>query len=125
MSTTKAKTFVGAPLLAAFIAALAVAFPTSASAATRLVATVGPGYTITLRTAAGRPVRTLKAGLYTIVVRDRSSEHNFRLSGRGVNKATSVDGVGTQTWRVRIARGAYRYVCDPHDDMMRGAFRAR
>jgi hypothetical protein len=87
---------------------------------------VGPGYTITLRTAAGGPARSVKAGIYAVTVRDRSTEHNFHLTGPGVNKSTSVDGVGTRTWRVRIVRGkTYRFVCDPHADMMRGSFRGR
>jgi hypothetical protein len=110
---------------AAALAALAIAVPGSA-AVQKLVATVGPGETITLRTAAGAPVRTLRAGAYTIVVRDRSSEHNFRLRGAGVNRATGVSSVRTVTWRVKLLRGkAYRFVCDPHAGDMRGSFRAR
>jgi hypothetical protein len=110
---------------AALVGALALAMPGSA-AVPKLVATVGPGDTITLRTAGGAAVRTLRAGTYTVTVRDRSDEHNFRISGPGVNKATNVAATGTYTWKVKVLRGkAYRFVCDPHSDDMRGAFRAR
>ena len=114
-------------LLASLAAALAVALPVEADAAPqKLVATVGPGHTITLRTASGAAVRSVKAGLYTIVVRDRATDHDFRLIGPGVNKATAVGFVGTQTWRVKLVRGkTYKFVCDPHADEMFGSFRAR
>ena len=117
-------------LLAAVAAAAVVAalsFAASGTAATpKLVATVGPGDTITLRTAAGGPVRSLRAGVYTVVVKDSSNEHNFRIVGPGVSKATGVGSTGTVTWKVKLARGkAYRFQCDPHADDMRGAFRAR
>jgi hypothetical protein len=125
-STISTITAVLATTVAA-IAAIFSALPAGASAAVpKLVATVGPGYTITLRTNAGAPARGLKAGLYTITVRDRSEEHNFHLTGPGVNKSTSVDWVGTKAWRIRVARGkTYRFVCDPHAEMMRGSFRGR
>lgn len=110
---------------AALVAALALALP-GAAATPKLVATVGPGESITLRTAAGAPVRNLRAGIYTVTVRDRSDEHNFRISGPGVNKATGVGSVRTVTWKVKLLRGkVYRFVCDPHADDMRGSFRTR
>jgi hypothetical protein len=75
---------------AAAVAAVFSALPAGASAATpKLVATVGPGYTITLRTSAGAPARSVKAGVYAFTVRDRSDEHNFHLRGavtRGPNR---------------------------------------
>ena len=98
--------------------------PTSPQA-TRLVATVGPGATISLRTAAGARVRALRAGTYTVLVRDRSRVHNFRLTGRGVRRATGVAFVGTRTWRVTFHPGTYRFLCDPHARAMRGSFRVR
>jgi hypothetical protein len=113
-------------VLAAAIATLAVAAPTATAATPKLIATVGPNDTISLRTAGGAPVRSVKAGTYTIVVRDRASDHNFRLVGPGINKATGIGSMGTQTWRVRFARGkTYRFICEPHADDMRGSFRAR
>jgi plastocyanin len=90
-----------------------------------LTATVGPGPTISLRTASGRRVTSLKARRYRIVVRDRSRMHNFHLTGAGVNKRTAVSFRGTQTWTVTFRKGKqYRYVCDPHRTRMKGSFRA-
>jgi hypothetical protein len=111
----------------ACLAASAFLGPAGAGAApAKLLATVGPGHTITLRTPAGGPARSVKAGVYAVVVRDRAADHDFRLVGPGVNKATGVGFMGTQTWKVRLARGkTYRFVCDPHSDEMFGSFRVR
>lgn len=100
-------------------AALVVAGP--AAAATKLVATVGPGFTITL-TKGGKKVVSLPAGAYTITVRDKSNFHNFRLKGPGQNKFTTVAFVGTKTWNLTLKKGKYTYVCDPHIPSMKGAF---
>jgi len=117
------------PLAAAAAAAVvaALSFAASGTAATpKLVASVGPGDSIALRTSAGAPVRSLRAGVYTVVVKDSSDEHNFRIVGPGVRKATGVRSTGTVTWKVKLLRGkVYRFQCDPHADDMRGAFRAR
>lgn len=90
--------------------------------ANRLVATVGPGRTITL-TRGGRRVTSLRPGVYRITVRDRSRFHNFHLQGPGVNRRTTVPFVGTQTWRVTLRKGTYRFRCVPHALGMRGSFR--
>ena len=90
-----------------------------------LTATVGPGATISLRTSRGARITRLKAGRYRIVVRDRSSMHNFHLLGLGVNKRTTVRFRGTTTWTVTLRKGKiYRFRCDPHAARMRGSFRA-
>ena len=60
----------------------------AAARATVLHGTVGPGFTITLRTARGKVVKKLRPGTYRIRVRDLSPIHNFHLSGPGVNKLT-------------------------------------
>lgn len=91
--------------------------------ATTLIATVGPGFTISLRTRSGRRVTRVRRGRYRIVVRDRSSMHNFHLRGPRINKKTSVAFRGTRTWTVTLRAGRYRYVCDPHAARMRGSFR--
>jgi hypothetical protein len=84
---------------------------------------VGPGFTIFLRHADGRTVTQLDAGEYRIVVEDRSIEHNFHLSGAGVDRATSVENVETVTWDVTFADAQrYTFVCDPHSTTMRGTF---
>ncbi|MCC6223185.1 MAG: hypothetical protein IT201_06795 [Thermoleophilia bacterium] len=107
--------------LAALALASAPALQAAPSIAT-LQATVGPGFTITLRKG-GQTVKKLPAGRYRIVVRDLSEIHNFRLTGPGVNRATSVPREGTVTWTVTLRKGAFTYVCDPHPQSMRGTFR--
>jgi hypothetical protein len=114
-------------LLTAGAAVAALALPGGAAAATpKLFATVGPNDTISLKTASGAAVRSVKAGTYAIVVRDRADDHNFVLRGPGVSKATGVGTTGTVTWRVKFLRGkTYTFVCAPHAGEMRGSFRAR
>ena len=100
--------------------AAAVAVPSLAPASTRnstLIGTDGPGFTITMSK------QTVKAGTYTIVVHDKSNIHNFRLTGPGVNKLTSVPWVGTKTWTVKLKQGVYKFVCDPHATIMKGVLR--
>ena len=89
----------------------------------RLVATVGPGFTISLRNASGALVTQVDPGTYEIEVNDLSAEHNFRLSGPGLNRATDVEGIGTVTWTVALTDGTYVYQCDPHAAMMNGSLR--
>lgn len=109
-------------LTAGLTAALALA-GTAAAAPPKLVGTVGPGFTITLKDAKGKPVRTLKAGRYTIVVSDKSSIHDFHLSGPGVNKViTDVGFTGTKTVTLTLKKGTYSFVCDPHSSTMHGGF---
>jgi plastocyanin len=86
-----------------------------------LIATVRSNYTIDVKTPSGQKVDTVKPGPYTIEVRDQSNEHNFRLQGSGVSKTTTVGFVGTQKWSVTLSPGTYRYQCDPHATMMKGA----
>lgn len=106
-------------------AALFLALPaTAGTTATRLTATVGSnsGFLITLKKGTTKVTR-LKAGMYTIAVRDRGSVHNFRLRGPGVNKASGIVFVGARAWTVRLRPGRYTYLCDPHSLDMRGFFR--
>src|SRR5512133_1430879 len=71
------------PLLTvAFAAALvAVGIATEATATTtavpKLRGTIGPGYTISLKNAAGKRVKSLRHGKYTFIVRDKAGIHNF------------------------------------------------
>jgi len=89
---------------------------------TTLVATDGPGFTITLKEGA-KSVTTLKAGTYTFKVEDKSSIHNFHLIGTGVNVKTSVVAVKTVIWTLKLKKGIYKYVCDPHATIMHGSFK--
>ena len=97
--------------------------PPPAPRTTTIYARVGPAATISLRTRSGRRITQLRRGRYRIVVRDRSSMHNFHLSGPRVNKRTTVGFKGTATWTLTLRTGRYRYVCDPHAARMRGSFR--
>jgi Copper binding proteins, plastocyanin/azurin family len=107
-------------LLAALVAAIAV--PVAQAGSSKLVATDGPGFTITL-TQGGKKVTRLKPGTYTITVADKSSIHNFHLTGPGVNKKTAVGFKGTKTWKLTLKKGTYKYVCDPHKSFMKGSFK--
>ena len=106
--------------LAALVAAMVV--PSAVAATGKLVGTDGPGFTITLKQA-GKTVKTLKAGAYTITIQDKSNIHNFHLTGPGINKLTSVPAVKTYTWKVTLKKGTYKYVCDPHITIMHGTFK--
>jgi hypothetical protein len=105
-------------LLAAVVAALVL--PSLAGA--RLYGKVGPGTTIRLERANGNLVTHLSPGGRTIVVRDRTSNHNFHLIGPGVDKKTGVSFVGRRRWSVTFSAGTYRYLCDTHPDTMRRSF---
>jgi plastocyanin len=109
-------------LLAVAALAAAIAIPAAAASTGKLAATVGPGFTITLKQA-GKTVTKLKAGTYTITVQDKSKIHNFHLTGPGVNKKTTVGGQGTTTWKVTLKRGTYKFICDPHATLMKGSFK--
>jgi plastocyanin len=102
-------------------AALAVAAPAHA-ALPKLVGTVGPGFTISLKQG-GKNVTTVKRGKVTLVVADRSPLHNFHLVGPGVNVKTGVAATGTRTFTVTLKPGRYTFLCDPHPGSMKRTFR--
>ena len=111
------------PLASAILVPLLLLGPVPAVAATStLKATVGPGFTITLKKG-GKEVTKLKHGTYVIKVADKSAMHNFHLKGPGVNKKTSVSKVYTVSWKVTLTKGKYRFVCDPHASSMKGRFK--
>jgi plastocyanin len=109
--------------LAGALAALAAALPAAAAVA-KLNGVVGPGATISLKQG-GKAVRSVKAGKYSLVVSDRSSFHNFRLKGPGVNVATTVPATGTKTFPVTLRKGTYTIVCDPHKSVMKRTLTVR
>ena len=108
-------------LLGALITALVVA-ATASAAPVKLSAVVGPAFNISVKKGS-KKVTTLKAGKYTIVVADKSSIHNFHLTGPGVNKKTGVGSTGTTKWTVTLKKGTYKFVCDPHATVMKGSFK--
>jgi plastocyanin len=111
-------------LLAAIGAAALVATGSGSAATPKTVTgTVGPGFTIGL-TLQGKKVTKLKAGTpYRFVINDRADIHDFHLSGPGFSRVfTSVEFTGTKTFVLKLKKGSYRYVCDPHSSFMRGSF---
>lgn len=72
--------------------------------ATKLTASVGPGAKVSLR-----PTGGLSAGKFKVTVADRSKTDGFRLSGRGLTKATGVKFTGTVTWTLALRAGTYSY----------------
>jgi len=92
------------------------------SQATKLFGTVGPGFSIVLRNAQGNQVTKLDPGAYAIEVDDLSAEHNFHLSGPGVDERTDIEFTGTVSWNVTFREAVYTYLCDPHATRMRGTF---
>ena len=88
-----------------------------------LTGEVGPGFSIEVKLA-GKDLKTIKAGTYTIKVQDKSGQHNFHLIGPGLNKKTSVGATSETSWTVKLKPGTYTYQCDPHAQMgMKGTFR--
>jgi plastocyanin len=98
-------------------AALTIGTAPGMTAARKLTGTVGPGFTITMS------AKTVKAGTYTITIRDRSNIHNFHLIGPGINEKTSVAKLGTYKWTLKLKHGTYRYLCDPHATIMHGVLK--
>jgi plastocyanin len=90
----------------------------------KLSARVGPGRTISLRTASGARVKSLKAGKYRIAVKDATAADNFHLLGRGVNKKTGVKFKGSVTWSVTLRKGKLSYRSDAHRSL-RGTITVR
>ena len=110
-------------LLATTTVALAAVTAASSTVPPKLLGTVGPGFTISLKQN-GKPVRTLKPGRYMFVVSDKASIHDFHLSGPGLSRViTGVGFTGTKTATVTLKRGTYSYKCDVHPTTMRATFR--
>jgi plastocyanin len=122
MNTTRRMRYL---LTGAFAAAALAATGSSTAASVKTVTgTVGPGFTISL-TVDGKNVTKLKAGVpYHFVIRDRADIHDFHLSGPGLDRVlTSVEFVGTKSLVLRLKKGSYSFVCDPHASIMHGRFR--
>ena len=101
--------------LAALTAVVALILALPALAATPVFkGTVGPGFTIKMTT------KPTKAGKIKLVINDRSSVHNFHLTGDGVDVSTDVSGTGEKTFTVTLKPGTYTFVCDPHSSQMHG-----
>jgi plastocyanin len=116
------RTFAAA--IAAIAVSLALSTSPAAAAPKAVQGSVGPGFTISL-TAGGKTVSKLKAGVpYRLVIDDRSSIHDFHLTGPGLNRIlTNVDFTGTKSFVLTLRKGVYRFFCDPHAAFMHGSFR--
>jgi plastocyanin len=91
---------------------------TTAGGGGTIEGSVGPGFEISVEGASN-----LSAGLHTLVVHDRSTSHNFHLTGpNGVDVSTAVDAEGEESFEVDLAPGEYTFVCDPHASSMNGSF---
>jgi hypothetical protein len=88
----------------------------------QLVGTVGPGFGISLKDSSGAAVTHLAAGTYTLLVHDLSEEHNFHLSGPGVDVTTDVVFTGDKTFTINVTNGTYTFLCDVHSTTMHGLF---
>jgi plastocyanin len=84
---------------------------------TTLNGSVGPGFDISLEGTDG-----LTAGSYTLVVNDQSDQHNFHLTGPGVDVSTEVSETGEKSFDIELQAGEYKFVCDPHASQMNGSF---
>jgi hypothetical protein len=95
--------------------------PTPPPPTPKLLATVGPKNTISLKSASGAALKTVKARVYSITVRDRSKLHNFHLVGKGVNRRSALVGIGTTTWKLKLSAGALRFFSDKSPKTVKGS----
>jgi plastocyanin len=106
----------------------AVVFLVSAQASTpKLVGTVGPGYTITLKKGTTK-VKTLKAGKYMFVISDKATFHNFTIErekgGPKIEKTlTGTMFTGKKTVAVTLKKGTWKYYCSIHESSIFGFFK--
>jgi plastocyanin len=125
MTKTRSLLFAAAVLGSALFVASAVG---QTSVHPKLVGVVGQNdaYKITL-TMNGKPVRTLKAGTYTLAVHDDSSIHNYELDGpHGKSWTfTTVPFTGAKTMTLKLVAGKYKAYCAPHESVMFQHFTVR
>lgn len=99
----------------------------AAEGSTSLLAVVGTednpeAFEIALTDESGAPVTTLPAGDYSLTFVDRSSMHNFHMTGPGdVDVSTDVAGSDETTVQITLVEGTYEFVCDPHVPSMSGS----
>ncbi len=108
-------------LVALAVLVAAIAAPAAFAKTPTLNGVDGPGFTITLKQG-NKKVTKLKAGTYIFKTADKSGIHNFHLKGPGVDKKTSVGKTYNVTWKLKLKKGKYTFVCDPHKSIMKGSF---
>ena len=90
----------------------------------KLIGTVGPGFTISLKQNGKLRQDAQGRASYTLAVADKSIIHNFQIEGPGLDRAvTTVGFVGTKTVTHPLRRGTYKYYCAPHESSMFGNFK--
>ena len=60
---------------------------------------------------------SVQAGRYRFVINDETPNHNWHILG--VDKASTIGGVGIFKWRARLSQGSYTVRCDVHPTTMR------
>lgn len=124
--TTAATLALVRSLLVVSAAALVLLAPGSAAGddLSRLVGTVGPGFTIVLGDATGKRVESIPSGRYELLVHDLSPEHNFVLGNKATGERyvdSGVEFVGDKTVTIDLPVGRYGYACSPHFEVMNGS----
>jgi hypothetical protein len=111
-------------VLVGMAAVIATAAFGRSSATPTLSASVGPGYTISLKQN-GKPVTTLKAGAYKVTFTDKATIHGFSLDGPNGYAVdfTKVPYVGVKIYTAHLKAGSYKFYCPTHESMMFGHFK--
>ena len=107
----------------ATVAALALPTAATSKALPQLFGNVGPGSTFMFKNKAGKTVRDLKPGKYTITVQDQSKTQNFHIVGPGLNVKTAIKSRSSSGWAVVLKAGIYRFYSDGAPTKLKGSFR--
>lgn len=110
-------------IVLAAVAALVVAGVAAAMTVPKLKGTLTTG-SISLKTAKGKTVKSLKAGKYTFVVKDFATIHNFTLDGPGFEDKviTGTSFTGTKSLTLKLKKGSYKFYCTLHPSL-KGTFK--
>jgi hypothetical protein len=83
---------------------------------------VGPAFNISLKDAVGSDVTHLDPGTFGLHVVDEADEHDFHLTGPGVDVVAGQTGMGSFDFQVALTDGNYKFFCDFHPTLMKGTF---
>ena len=89
----------------------------------KLVGTVGPGFTISLKQN-GKAVQDAEGRqLHVRRSPTRRASTTSQIEGPGVDRAiTTPSFAGTKTVTIRLRKGKYKFYCRPHESSMFGFF---
>lgn len=65
----------------------------------------------------GVDVTHLQPGPYRFTINDASTQHNFRLTGPGIEERTPIETMVNVTWDLDLSSGLYHYNCEHHAQM--------